>query len=516
MTEGAEVYRDLTAAQARAKAVLAECRQEADRLDARMSELLARRGEAILKLASHYLPAMSRTAIEATFVGIRSDLLAILTRREARRAELKGQAEKGAEQSRRVNREIDAVTARLNAKVALRETLEARVAATLQGNADFQERSKLALQAEEKLHRDEGRVAEMERESAEKLPHYDRSRLFRYLYDRGYGTPESKATGWVKSMDRMVADLIDFPAAKNGYEFLEKAHELVSAEVARRREPFEELMRQVEAIEKAEADQVGLTAVLAEGDALGTERDGLVKEADRLLREDRKLQQRLAELDRAQDEFYRQAIDRFRSFLGETKLAVLQRKASQTPEPVDDEIVADIAKLDEQIDPIKPELAELTARRELSERVQKGLDLVTGKYRQSNYDSDRSYLEGFDSRGEIARVEAGSASADDLWRTIQQCQKFRPGWIENTASNGLQVAASPAGRVILGALVQIAGAAMRDSAYRGVSRRSSMNFPTLPSGGGGGGGGGGGWSGGGGSSSGSSGSEGGFTNGEGF
>jgi hypothetical protein len=505
-TEGAEVYRELTAAQARAKAGLGECRQEADRLDARMRELLAQRGEAVLKLANHYLPAMSRPAIEATFDGIRADLLAILARREARRAELKGQVDQGATESRRVNGEIDAVTARLNEKVALREKLEAQVAATLKVNADFQERSKLALQAEEKLHRDEGRVAEMERESAEKLPHYNRSRLFRYLYDRGYGTPEYKATGWVKSMDRHVADLIDFPAARNGYEFLKKAHELVAAEVARRREQFEELMRQVEAIEKAEADKVGLIAVLAEGDALGTERDRLVKEADRLQREDRKLQQGLAELDRAQDEFYRQAIDRFRSFLGETKLAVLQRKASQTPEPVDDEIVADIARLDEQINPIKPELAELTNRRELAERVQKGLDLVTRKYRQANYDSDRSYLPSFDARNEIARVEAGSASADDLWRTIQQCQKFRPGWIEGTTSNGMQVAASPAGRVILGALVEIAGAAMRDSAYRGVGRRSSINFPTFPSGGGGG------WSGGGSSS----GSEGGFTNGEGF
>ncbi len=83
----------------------------------------------------------------------------------------------------------------------------------------------------------------MAREAAEKLPQYDRSRLFRYLHDRGFGTSEYQAAGWVKSLDRWVADLIDFPNARNGYEFLKKAPGLVAAEVARRRDQFAELRR---------------------------------------------------------------------------------------------------------------------------------------------------------------------------------------------------------------------------------------------------------------------------------
>ena len=484
--EGPEVFGALQAALDRARGTLVECQSEDDRLDARMRELLAERGEALLKLAGHYLPEISRSAIESTFQGIRADLLAILDRREVKRAGLKAEIDRAAVDARRRAEEIDGVTRTLNEKVALREQLEAKVAETLKGHADFQERSGLALQAEQTLHRDERRVEELARESAAKLPQYERSRLFRYLRDRGYATSEYRSGDWVRSIDRRVADLIDYPLAKVGYEFLKETPALVAAEVSRRRDRFTELMRQVEAIEKIEADKAGLTAVLEAGDALGRERDRLVGESSRLQQEAQRLRQELIGLDQAQGEFYRQAIERFRSFLGETRLAMLQERARQTPETVDDAIVAEVARLDGQIDAIGPKLADLADRRKAADRIQQGLDRVVRKYREANYDSDRGLFESFDHRGELARFEEGAIDADDLWRAIQSAQKFRPSWVQETTSTGLEMASSPAGRVILNALLHIAGAALQEAAYRGVRRRSDAsprNFPP-PAGGG--------------------------------
>ena len=262
---------------------------------------------------------MSRPVIESTFEGVRPDLLAILARREARRDELKSKLDRGAAEIRRLDLEAAEAARRLAEKSVDRDRLEATVAETLKGHADFQERSKLALQAEEKLHRDEGRVEELARESAEKLPLYDRSRLFRYLHDRRYGTPDYKPGGWVRAMDRRVADLIDYPAAVNGYEFLKKTPELVAAEVARRRDQFAELKGQIGAIHKAEADRAGLTVVLAEVAALAQRRDDLAGEAGRLREDAREVERSLAELVQANDPFHRQAIERLRSFLGEAQ-----------------------------------------------------------------------------------------------------------------------------------------------------------------------------------------------------
>ena len=79
-----------------------------------------------------------------------------------------------------------------------------------------------------------------------------------------------------RSIDAWVARLIDFGNARQGYEFLKKTPKLVADEVIRRRELFTKLMQQVEALEHAEADKIGLISVLKDGEALGARRDALV------------------------------------------------------------------------------------------------------------------------------------------------------------------------------------------------------------------------------------------------
>jgi len=481
--EGPAGFAELQDALDRAREAVADCDQEAARLDGELRQLLASRGETLLRLARHYLPEVSRAAIELTFEGIRGDLLAILARRDAKRADLKPRIEEGNVEIARRNQEVDAVTRRLNEKVAQREQLEAQVVEILKGNADFQERSKLALQAEEKLHRDEKRVEELQRESAEKLPAFEKSRLFRYLHDRAYGTSDYQASGWVRSMDRRVADLIHYPTVLPSYEFLTRTPELVAAEVSRRRDQFNELMKQVEGIEKSEADRLGLTALLAEGLAIGTERDQLVQEVAQLQKANQGIQKELADLERAEGEYYREAIDRFQAFLGETQLAFLEKRARQTPESEDDVMVADLASRNQQIEATGSGQAELTERRQRADQIQHGLDRLLRKYRQANYDSDRSILEGLSLPHEIARFEDGEIDSDDLWRSIQQAQSFRPSPVGQAVNHGIEFAASPAGRIILGAIVDVAGAALREAAYRGVQRRSdsTISFPSFPS-----------------------------------
>jgi hypothetical protein len=471
-TEGSVVFEELKAALKRAEGTLLDCRVEAGRLEGQSKELLDRRGEALLKLARHYLPEISRAAIESTFKEIRSDLLGILAKREAKRHELQAHLDQANEEIERQNAGIDDVTRQLDEKVVLREKLRAEVAEILKGNADFQERSRLAHQAEEQLHRDEQRVSDMARESLEKLPHYEQSRLFQYLYRRRFGTSDYKAKGWVRSIDRWVSGLIDYPNARNGYEFLKKTPELVAAEVARRREQFEELKAQVDAIEKAEADKIGLTAVLEEGAEIGLERDRLVGELEGLQKRARDVQKAIAEVDQAQNRFYDQAIERFRAFLGETRLAVLQNRARQTPETEDDAIVAELAQLDEQIDAIGPRRANLAERRKVADRVKDALDDVVRKYRLAEYDSYRSYFEDFDVTWQVQRLEDGARDADDLWRSIESAQRFRPIHVETNAWGNDQVTG--------GSIFDVVGEAVRLATAQNAQHQSNVSFPSFP------------------------------------
>lgn len=480
--EGTEVFSTLQSRLREAGESLDRCATDASSVDAEVNELLARRGNALLDLARHFLPEFSRPAIESTFAEIRTDLLAILSRKEARHRELTGELIEAQEQARAQDAELDEVTRQLNALLTRREALEAQVADALKADPDFQQRSRLALQAEQQLHRDEQRASRIRKEATAKLPHYEKSALFRYLRDRGFATDSYKAKGLVLSLDRWVARLIGYGDASHGYAYLRKTPALVDAEVTRRRGLFSELMQQVEAGQAEVSDRVGLTAVLREGDALGTQRDALVNTRAPVVKRMQAIQEELADLDRQQDRFYKEAIGRFRDFLSDTRLALLEQRSQQTPEPEDDALVAEISEIDRRIEEMKPVLAELAGRRRAAVAARDGLERVVQRYRQAEFDSQRSYFpDGFDILAWLRDLETGTADAESLWSSLRRHQRFRPHWIETTASGTSDILNGPAGRILIGAVLQAASAATRDSAYRGVRRRAEFGFPPMPS-----------------------------------
>jgi hypothetical protein len=172
------------------------------------------------------------------------------------------------------------------------------------------------------------------------------------------------------------------------------------------------------------------------------------------------------------------ALERFGSFLGKTRRALLEQRARQSPEPDDDAIVTQIGALDRQLDELKPRLATLVERRRVAERVREGLDQLVRRYRQENFDSRRCYFEDeLNPRRSLEAFRSGEIDANALWAALRSAQQFRPHWVETTAGQGAEVIASPAGRVILGAFLDLANQAMRDAAVRGVQRRNDFPMP---------------------------------------
>ncbi len=479
--EGAAVYQTLNSLLAEQTQAAERARETVGEIEREMQDLLDQRAKSLMSLAQHFLPELTKAAIEGNFQNLRGDLLAILTEKENRRRELAGTRDAIQNDIRKSQQTIDRVTKSLDAKVVERGQLEAKVAEILKTNGDFQERSKLALQAEERLHRNEQRVAEMKQEAAEKLPRYQKSRLFRYLLAREYGQPSYNKKGIIAELDRWVAGMIRFNEARVGYDFLKNTPPLVEEEVAKRRALFNELMGQVEAIEKSEADKIGLTAVLKEGDSLGTERDTLVKQVESLNRKSTDAQNELQVMDAGQDSFYKKALDRFGTFLGQTRTALLEQRARQTPGTEDDAIVREIAQLDERMASLKSQLDSLADDRQTRDRIAGEFEQIVMRFRSANYDSGRSYFEDYPSIPEACTdFQSGRLDVNGFWNTIQQAQRFRPNWVATSA----EVIASPTGRAILGAMVDLAGGAMQAAAYRGVQRRSDITFPSMGGGGG--------------------------------
>lgn len=456
----------------------ARVRRDFDAVDRRMEECVARRGEALVELARHDLPDITHESIERSFEGIRDDLRSILARKERAQQELQGRLQRCQQAVEQLEAEVAAATEALNRLVDRRRELEADVAARLRKDPEFQRLSPLAIDAEQRLQADEQRAEEVQLEAAEKLPAYDRSALFQYLYRRGFGTPAYVHVGWRRSFDRWVARLIDYERHRRGYEFLRKTPLLVDAEVARRRADFHALMEQVEAIEDRVSDATGLTDVLRQGTEQGEARDRLI---DRLTAEQSQRQQVEAELqalDQQQGRFYSEALARYAQFLARTETSLLQSRASQTPDPVDDEIVSRIAWLTSEIDRLKPEVAALGERSRAAEQRTEGLSFVVRRAEQANVDSDRCTtgdVEGIDR--DLERFLAGAMNQNDLWRAIQDRLQFEATWVEATAAGAGQMLNHPASRVLLQVLVEAAASGMSSagrvrSAERSIYRRT--------------------------------------------
>jgi hypothetical protein len=512
-TEGIEIDRRLREAHRQAEARVAAIRKEADTLELGARDHDARRGEALLELARLELPQLTPEAIRATVEPARARLLDVLARKEARIRELADRRRQATDAADAGQARLDAVTARLNELVERREKLEIEVAEALQKRADFAERSALATKAEEELHRHEGRVAEIERDAREKLPAYHSSRLFRYLYERGYGTAEYRGRGWIDSLDRWVARMIDYPRARRGYEFLRDTPALVAAEVQRRRDMFDALMDQVEAIQKEEADRLGLTPVLEEGRKVGAERDQLVARLNELRQVIQKIEAERARLDQGQDAFHDEAIQTLRDALDKTEERVLRRRAGSTPDPTDDAIVARLAEITERLDAVKRRQAELAEERRHAVAVRASLEDLRRRFRESNFDSTRSVFQNDRIlESVLAGLETGRVNSAQAWELFRRSHHFRPSPVEVYYPNGANIHTGSTGRVLTQVLIHAAGAALNAAAAsRGIQRRGGGG-----SWGGGGmwGGGGGSWGGGGGGRGGSS--DGGFTSGSGF
>jgi hypothetical protein len=483
ITEGAELLGQLNVELGRVEQDLANCQNEAGRIDRKVHELLARRSDVLVKLARHYLPEMSRPAVAKSAAEIGKDLLAIVARKEARQQELQAKLESCEREAKQTKADLDRVTVLLNDKVKEREHLEVQVAESLKNREDFQVRSKLALEAEEQLHCNEQRVAEIEKEATEKLPHYENSSLFRYLRDRHFGTPEYHAGRFVTLVDSWVARLIDYRKARIGYSFLKKMPAAVADEVARRRQQFNELMKQVDALQHAEAERIGLTKVLEEGAALGTERDRLVAAFEQREQQAQDYRQDLAKLEQVESQFYQEGIERFSKFLGETSDAVLRQRARATPEPEDDALVNEVSTLHAQITTMESQAKAVTQRQQLLASAQANVDSLVRRYRQANFDSQRScFPDGIDVQDDLARLTSGSADAEALWQKIRARQQFRPHWIDSSGATGGQVLNSPGGRILVGAIVNSASNALRNAAFRSATRRgpSTWSFPNSP------------------------------------
>ena len=470
-------------------------------LQARILEAVERRGAAVAALAKHYLPAFDAQNLGQVFDDVRRELEVIQLRQRVRIDELaKAIAAANAERTAH-EQELEGVTHELESKVAERTRLETELATSLAADTGFQALTNEVAHATARLERDEDRVAELRAEAKRKLPAYERSVFFRYLTRRGYGGSAYRPGTLARRMDRFVSELIDWPRAKAGYDFLRSTPELVQAEVERRREEFQERMKELEERQQRAATKLGLPTVMAEGTALGERRDALLHRIEDAHGKASRAAEDYASVSSSTGQFHADALQKLRSWLEGLGTAALAARANATADPEDDRLVVAIDSADREVTAMRDRSATLSTERETAANRADRMQALVDDLRRRECDSVRCGFETMTPNAFERRVDAIAEGADDLdalRKDLESSLRFSAP--ASSILDGPSPFATGNGPGIpwwaLHAIGAVADIALRGAVSRGIgrhfgsggsSRSSSGSAPRSLGGGGGGG-----------------------------
>lgn len=427
-----------------------------------LDETIVRRGETFVELARHYLPAVNQETVDQSFAALKDDLSNLLARRTREVRNLREKIAELEEPRPRLEAELQLLTRGLNEKVRQRDMLEKQLRDRLATDGDFDQLAQQVLLAENRLKQNEQRVDEIQREADEKLPAYQQSKLFGYLYDRGFRTPQYRGWGLTRRLDGWVGSLIDFRRARKSCEFLLVTPKLMADEVDRRRTECQELADRLDAMRATLAESIGLDSVMREGERLGRRRDRVVSELNQIGDNLDGLKNELSEIEQSQGRFYDEAIQRLKKMLEETSTAVLQQRARQTPQPEDDEIVAEINWLNEQTESRRLQIGKLREQARQTDQRQRGIEYVLRRCRQYDIDSERCYFdESLDLEDDIQQFMGGAIDHHELLKRLRRHQQFRPTWGEQTLDKTIKTIEKPGVQMVLNAVAVAGGYLLR-------------------------------------------------------
>ncbi len=280
--------------------------------------------------------------------------------------------------------------------------------------AAAQAADRVADQADEKT-----RVAELDR--AEKGQPYEQDSLFRYLWERGYGTLQYRAWGPTRLLDGWVARLCGYQDARVNYAMLLEIPKRLREHAEAKRALADTELAQLHAMEAAAAETDGVPALeqsVAQARAALDALDQKIEAAETRQQEILKQRNSYAAGD---DDFFRRATELLSAQLGRADLRQLRRDAEQTPLPDDDVIVQRLATAESERHLLESAQAEHRAVLVRHQKRLQELEQVRREFKRHRYDSPYStFPQGALIAMMLNEFLRGVVSSDNLWREIER------------------------------------------------------------------------------------------------
>lgn len=282
------------------------------------------------------------------------------------------------------------------------------------------------------------KAAKSSAEEAEKGAPYRNDPLFIYLWDRKYGTSDYGETGIIRWLDGWVARLIDYQGARGNFAMLTAIPARLAEHVERLKQTMQAEKAAIDAAEAAKIRELAGDDLPEKLRQAQGRRDAHIAKLAAMNGELLETGNQLKIYAEGQDQSFRDAIEATTKFLEGQNLGELLRDARRTPDVQDDEIVALIGKLADEVAAVE-QLAR--TRREALDaafaRKQELLRIATD-FRRARYDEPGSVFEPSTGGGQLlALLLQGAITAAEYWMRTQSSQRWRdrPGDSYRRSSN---------------------------------------------------------------------------------
>lgn len=466
MIPGPTVHQQLMDAYKRLTEQLEQDRKSMHDVQEQYEKLDAERDDALRSLAQHYLPELTADAINSTWREVQSDISTLLLQKEDEDRSLQQKLKQLQENRTTTEKALLQATNVLDSAILEQNKVSAVVEKRLQEDTQFVELADRAAIAELALERAESNLHEIDQDAARKLPAYQASTLFQYLYERGYGQKEYRSRGLTRRIDRWLARYIDFTKARQGYDFLKQTPDQMRKIIAEDRRSLNIVMEELERKRDRVADEMGLPEKISLTDRLTRDRQQILQTANFVSESMNEVEDRINDLSDPRGSYYQQAIELFRQTLVGFKSSDLKKRAEATKDDLtDDQIVARLSGVESD----RGDLQEATRdRRNLQKQKQhviEELGRVIQRFRAAHFDSVRShFLDTLSIDEELAYTE-DAEDARKLWQKIRRSQRWGDHESEDDAGG------SSLKQVLVNAMGKAAGDERGDDARRAGARR---------------------------------------------
>jgi len=404
----------------------AELSKRIERSTRALTDLQERQSEAYRDLARFRLDTDSAGTLNTRLDSAAREARRLLDKRSADYKVLSDrlrqcESERGQLQKKRS--ELDA--SRDAAENQMDDLMEA-VDARLEDDSRFQAQRERTEAAQATAAAAASKAATAEQDRTEKGKAYEADPLFIYLWKRGFGTPDYKRRGLVRSLDTWVAGLIRYHDARANYAMLTSIPERMArhadrcAEIAR-----EEQEKLAEFSRNAMTDAAGTDLVAAIED-LSVEIETIDEDLDKLDRQIETLSGALAEFSSGEDADFLKAEEHLAVSLQSDDLNDLWRTAMDTPSPEDEKIVQRIEDLKERIEQISREIRQdRELQRDFGRRRAELTDVIK-RFRSRGYGSwDSTFSDDRLTTVLLGELIKGAITGADYWARAERSHKRR-------------------------------------------------------------------------------------------